>query len=160
MRLKVFAIILAVGALVVGCSPASRAVNWAEETAAKAWTAQYRICFHQKDGDIKMDIQETQAETLVLDITMPNGTLRLEYGPDNILIDLDQGGLEWTDFSRQPPYYSLSELSKRILIAGELGSEGDWASLDGYLIKVKDGIPTEVKYGSEWTIYLDSFIWN
>ncbi|MGI6365535.1 MAG: hypothetical protein ACOX2G_07315 [Bacillota bacterium] len=153
-------ILLVLGLLIAGCSPASRAKTWAEKAAAETWVARYRIDFHQQDGDLSMEVWEARAEALVLDITMPSGTLRLEYGPDNLLLNLDQGELEWEDFPRQPPYYCLAELSRQILAAGELANFQDWAEFQGYSLKIEGGKPLEVKYLSEWTLYVEEFYWN
>lgn len=159
MRLKL-ALVLALALLFTGCSPASRAQEWAEQAEAGTWVARYRIDFHQQDGDLSMNIWESKAETLVLDITMPTGTLKLEYGPDNLLLDLDDGQLQWEDFARQPPYYCLAELSWHIVAAGELASSQEWAEFLGYSVKVEQGRPLEIKYESEWTLYVEEFYWN
>lgn len=153
-------ILLAVGLLLVGCSPASRAKTWAEKAAAETWVARYRIDFHQEDGDLSMEVWESRAEVLVLDIIMPTGSLRLEYGPDNLLLNLDQGALEWEDFPRQPPYYCLAELSRQILAAGELATSQEWAEVQGYSLKLEGGRPVEVKFQSEWTLYVEEFYWS
>jgi hypothetical protein len=91
---------------------------------------------------------------------MPSGTLRLEYDDENLLINLDQGNLEWEDFSRQPPYYSLGELARQIVAAATLNTDGDWVIIEGYSLKMDRGVPAEVKWGSEWTLFVDSFKWK
>ena len=159
MKYKVLALLLAVGVL-AGCSVASRAHDWGEKAVDGNWTAEYRIFFHQSDGDIEMTVKETRGSTLVFDIVMPSGTLRLEYDDENMLIDLDQGGLEWEDFSRQPPYYSLSELARQFYNPDLLISEGDWVTVGGYNVLMVRGEPQEVKWGPEWTMYVDKFDWN
>ena len=154
------ALALILGLLLAGCSPASRAQDWAERAAAETWVARYRIDFHQQDGDLSMSIWESKAETLVLDITMPTGALRLEYGPDNLLLDLDDGQLQWEDFARQPPFYCLSELSRRIVAAEELTNSQDWAEFLGYSVKVEEGKVLEIRFESDWTLYVEEFYWN
>lgn len=156
---KVLALVMAVGVLIAGCSVASQAMNWAEEAVIEGWTAEYQILFHQEDRDVEMLVQETQGDTLVFEILMPSGTLRLEYD-DRLLIDLDQGNLEWEDFSRYPPYYGLSELARQIMAMDKLERDGDWALVEGYTVKMDNGLPVEVKWGSEWTLYVKSFEWN
>lgn len=153
------ALVLALAFLVGGCSPSARAKDWAEKASAGTWTAQYRIEFHQEDGDLSMCVRESRAETLILDIEMPSGTLCLEYGPSKLSVNLDQGQLEWEDFARQPPYYSLTQLSQLLLATGELINAQDWAVGQEYSLKMKDGFPLEVKYGTEWTLYVDEFHW-
>jgi len=159
MRFKVLALLLAVG-LVAGCSVTSQATDWAGKAVERSWTAEYRILFHQSDGDIEMTVQESRDSTLLFDIAMPSGTLRLEYDDENLLINLDQGNLEWEDFSRQPPYYSLGELARLIAAQATLNSDGDWVIIEGYSLKMEQGIPTQVKWGIEWTLFVDNFKWN
>lgn len=154
------ALALILGLLLAGCSPASRARDWAERAAISTWSARYRIDFHQQDGDLSMSIWESKAETLVLDITMPTGALRLEYGPDNLLLDLDDGQLQWEDFARQPPYFCLAELSRRIVDAEELTNSQDWAEFLGYSVKVEEGKVLEIRFESDWTLYVEEFYWN
>lgn len=153
-------LLLTAAVLVSGCSPSSRAADWATHAGSQCWQAKYTIVFHQVDEDIRMTVHESRGETLVVDVTMPSGSLCLEYNADNLLINLDRGELEWADPVRQPPYYTLSELSRQIAAAAKPGNDGEWASAGGYLVKVKDGIPTEVKYQTDWTIYVQEFIWE
>lgn len=160
MKSKLLILLMAISLLTAGCNPASRAKEWAEQAVAQTWVAQYRITFHQQDEDLVMNVREERGETLVLDITMPNGSLRLEYGADNLLIDLDRGGLVWEDFARQAPYYTLSELSRQIVAAGELNNKEDWAEVLGYYVQVKNGMPALVRYQSEWTLEVEYFRWN
>ena len=103
---------------------------------------------------------ETQGEYLVLDIQMPLGSIRLEYGPEGLLIDLDKGDLSWLDVQHNIPYYSLAELARYFALARELNTQGDWAELTGYRLKVKGGVPTEAAYLSEWTLIVEEFVWE
>ncbi|HPZ91329.1 MAG: hypothetical protein GX090_04785 [Firmicutes bacterium] len=143
-----------------GCSPDVRAREWAEKAGKEYWTAQYSIAFHQKDGDIEMQVREVRGDTLRLDIDMPGGSLRLEYGPDNLLISLDGGGLEWQDFPRQPPYYTLWQLSRQLAAAENLGSAGEWATVQGYKVIVRGGFPVQVRYEDQWTVNVRQFQWS
>lgn len=145
--------------VLMGCNPASKAVKWAERADAERWQAEYKIIFHQMDEDIQMSVREVNGETLTLDITMPSGSLRLEYG-GGLLINLDQGGLEWEDQFQQPPYYALSELSRLVVSVSQLERDGDWAVIDGYRLRLEDGLPVEIMYESEWTMYIETFSWN
>lgn len=157
MKRRVLSLVLVL--VLMGCSPASKAVKWAERADLEGWQAEYKIVFHQVDEDIQMSVREVKGDTLTLDITMPSGSLRLEYG-DGLLIDLDQGGLEWEDQFQQPPFYALSELSRLVAAVSQLGRDGDWAIIDGYRIRLEDGLPVEIKYESEWTMSIEGFDWD
>lgn len=160
MNKKAVLVILLTGALLLGCSPASQAVKWAERAEIKGWQARYRIVFHQADGDMEMLIQEEQRDILVLDITMPSGSMRLEYGPDNLLINLDQGNLDWEDQLQEPPYYALSQLAKRIATGIILAVDRDWVSFEGFRIRLENGGPKEASFLDEWTLYVEEFLWD
>lgn len=160
MKYRLGALLLAAAMLLGGCNPASRAREWAKSAENETWHARYRLLFHQKDGDLEMLVQESRGEILVLDIQMPRGALRLEYGSDSLLINLDAGHLEWQDIPCQIPYYTLTELARQIAVSQELASQGEWAELMGYRIKVKEGAPTEAGFLSEWTLYVEEFVWE
>ena len=160
MKHKLCALLLMAALLLCGCSPAARARDWAGRAADETWQARYRIVFHQKDKDVEMTVQESRGETLVLDITMPGGSLRLEYSGDCMLINLDGGGLEWQEIPYQIPYYTLSELARQINSAPQLDTQGDSAAIHGYCLKVKAGAPVEAAYLSEWTLYVEEFNWK
>lgn len=146
--------------LLGGCNSAARAKDWAKSAEQRYWQARYRIIFHQDDEDIEMTIQETGGETLVLDITMPRGSLLLEYDSDKLLLNLDGGNLHWQDIPPPIPYYTLTELAKQVNSASELASNGGWTEFMGYRVMVKKGAPIEVSYLSEWTLYVEEFKWD
>src|SRR5690554_3753712 len=156
--MKKIIILLMLLVLVSGCNPAARAQQWAERALSETWNAQYRVVFHQEDQDIEMVVHEFRGENLVLDINMPNGSLSLEYGQD-FALNLDQGQLEWEDFPRQPPYYTLSELSQQVA-AAEIASQGDWANVAGYSVRIEEELPVEIKWEDQWTLYVESFLWE
>lgn len=160
MKFRLGALVLAAALLLGGCNPVSRARDWANSAETESWQARYRIFFHQQDGDLEMTVLESRGETLVLEIQTPQGSLGLEYGSDNLLINLDEGSLEWQDLPCQIPYYTLTALAGQIAAARELDTQGEWAELMGYRIKVKGGAPVEAAYLSEWTLYIEEFVWE
>jgi len=160
MKFKMMVLLIIAGVMISGCNATSRAMDWAEQAVSRSWQAQYRIVFHQEDEDIEMTVREFRGETLVLEIDMPNGSLRLEYGKDNLLIDLDQGGLEWQDYPQQAPYYTLSQLSLQIIALEKLEGSGQEAIADEYMVLMERNFPKEVKWMTEWTLYVDEFHWN
>lgn len=160
MKYRLGALLLAAALLLGGCNPASRARDWATRAVDETWQARYRVLFHQEDKDLEMTVQESRGETLVLDIIMPGGSLRLEYGSDSMLIKLDEGSLEWQDIPCQIPYYTLTELALQIAASQQLATQGDWAASQGYRLKVKAGAPVEAACLPDWTLYVDEFIWK
>ena len=146
--------------LLGGCNPANRAQEWAETAVSQNWQAKYRLVFHQKDADLEMLVRESRGETLVLDIQMSRGTLRLEYDGDALLVDLDEGDLQWQDVPRQVPYYTLSEIARLLAAAPELTLQGEWVEHQGYRLKVKKGLPLEAELAPEWSLYVEEFIWH
>lgn len=159
------ALLLLAGALLlIGCNPASRAREWAQSADSGQWRAKYSLFFHQKDGDLRMDVLETRGETLMLDIQSPRGRLKLEFDETSMALSLDSGQLEWEEALSQIPYYSLTELAKK-LVGSQTGSsdiriEGEWAEIQGYRLRLKGGTPAEVEYLGEWTLQVEEFIWD
>ena len=160
LKYRLGALLLAVAMFLGGCNPGARARDWAKTAENQVWHARYRLVFHQKDGDLEMRVLESRGETLTLDIEIPRGSLRLEYGSDSLLLNLDAGNLEWQDIPRQIPYYTLTALARQITAALELETRGEWAELLGYRLRVKGGAPTEAGFLSEWTLYVEEFVWE
>lgn len=157
---RLAALLLAALMLLGGCNSGARAREWATAAEQGRWQARYLIVFHQDDGDIEMTVEETRGETLVLDITMPRGAMRLEYDRDKMLLDLDAGNLQWQDDSPPIPYYTLTELARQVAAAPELGFKGGWTECKDYRVMVKGGVPKEASYLSEWTLYVEEFKWD
>lgn len=159
MKYRLLACFLAAAIFFSACSPASRCQNWAAAATDANWQARYRLLFHQKDGDLELQVVESRGETIVLDIQGQGGSIRLEYSPDKFSIALAEGDLWWEDFPRQVPYYALSELARQFADAEKLSAQGDWATLAGFRLRVKKGVPMEASFLQEWTLSVEEFNW-